>query len=247
MSAIRRLRDGVGATRTLVFFPHAGGSANFYRTFAPARGDVDVLAIQYPGRADRLVEPCRDDLTKLAEDLAEEMTALPGSRFTFVGHSMGAIVAFETARRLAAPVTLVASAARAPHDPRHVVDRDVRWDEARALHALVASGQGSPDLLADRRFRELVLGYVRADFEMLRRYEFVAGRAFDGAVLAVTGADDPDVTAEDAKRWQELTTGAFRHEELPGGHFYLVPDPPVDLFLDAFDAPGAVAEQERLG
>jgi surfactin synthase thioesterase subunit len=240
MSAIRSLRDSAGAGRALVFFPHAGGSANFYRGFVPPQRDVDVFAVQYPGRADRLREACHRDLTKLADDLAAELTALRGPSFTFVGHSMGAIVAFEVARLLEAaglpPVTLVASAARAPHDPRHVVDRDVRWNEEKALRELVAMGQIDEELLADRRLSEIVLAYVRADYEMLQRYEYFAGPPLNGDVLAVTGADDPDVTAAHARLWEELTAGRFRHEEMPGGHFYLVPEPPVGLFLDAFPA-----------
>lgn len=238
MSALRSLREGTGAGRVLVFFPHAGGSANFYRGFVPPERDVDVFAVQYPGRADRLREPCHEDLTKLAADLAAELTTLRGPSITFVGHSMGAIVAFEVARLLEAagrpPVTLVASAARAPHDPRHVVDRDVRWSEEKAVRELVAMGQLDGKLLADPRLGEMVLAYVRADFEMVQRYQYFAGPPLNGDLLAVTGADDPDVTAEHARLWEELTAGRFRHEELPGGHFYLVPDSPVGLFLGAF-------------
>lgn len=238
MSAIRHLRGNVGATRTLVFFPHAGGSANFYLNLLPPHGDVDVFALQYPGRADRLLEPCHGELTKLADELAVELMALQGRSFTFVGHSMGAILAFEVARLMEAagqtPVTLVASAARAPHDPRHVVDRDVHWNEEEAVQALVAMGQVNRELLANRRLSEIVLTYVRADYEMLQRYEYFAGPPLKGDVLAVTGADDLDVTDAHAQLWKELTTGRFRHQELPGGHFYLVPEPPVSLFLDAF-------------
>jgi surfactin synthase thioesterase subunit len=238
VSAIRQLRRTTGATRTVVIFPHAGGSANFYRGWATERGDVDFLAVQYPGRADRLADPCHRDLTELADELTADLQALPSRPSTFVGHSMGAVVAFEVARRWEAagraPVTLVASAARAPHDPCHVVDRDTPWDEKRAIDSLAATGQVDPKAFVDSGLGELVLPYLRADFEMLQRYEYVAGPPLNGEILAVTGADDPDVTAAHARLWRELTTGGFRHEELPGGHFYLVPDPPLALFVDSF-------------
>ena len=238
MNAIRQLRHSIGAAHTLVFFPHAGGSANFYRHMVTTRSDVDVLAIQYPGRADRLLEPCHGDLTQLADELAVELMALPARPCTFVGHSMGAIIAFEVARRTEAaghaPVTLVVSAARAPHDPQHVIDRDAPWNAEQAIQSLVAMGQVDKELLADRRISEIILPYLRADYEMLQRYKYVAGPSLNGDILAVTGADDHDVTDAHARLWRDLTTGRFRHEQLPGGHFYLMANPAIELFLGTF-------------
>ncbi|MBU3068095.1 alpha/beta fold hydrolase [Nocardia sp. NEAU-G5] len=62
---------------------------------------VDVLAIQYPGRQDRLREPGITDLAYLADLIAAELACLDdGLPAVFFGHSMGAILAFEVAWRL---------------------------------------------------------------------------------------------------------------------------------------------------
>ncbi|RII89311.1 thioesterase II family protein, partial [Clavibacter michiganensis] len=82
----------------------AGGAATAYRGWAPfAPRGVEVLAVQYSGRGDRYGDPVSPDLDTLAAEVAEAVDALP-ERLPVVlfGHSMGALVAYETARVLAA-------------------------------------------------------------------------------------------------------------------------------------------------
>ena len=51
---IRELRLSPCARAQLVCFPHAGGTANFFRNWSRALPwDVDLLALQYPGREER--------------------------------------------------------------------------------------------------------------------------------------------------------------------------------------------------
>jgi len=237
MTPLRVLTPRPSASRNLVCFPHAGGSANFFRGWATDRADVEVAAVQYAGRADRLAETCHDDLLALADEVAAAVLPYLERPTVFFGHSMGAILAFEVQRRLEAvgrgAELLVASAARAPHDPDHVTSRDTRWDEEAAVRSIVAMGQTDAELMADPRVRQLVLPYLRADFEMLQRYEYRPGPALGCDVLVVRGATDPHVTPASGELWRKLTAGRFAHEELPGGHFYLVPEPPIDLFLGA--------------
>ena len=51
------------AAMRLVCFPHAGGSASYYFPVSAALSgaQIDVVAIQYPGRQDRRTEPLVDD------------------------------------------------------------------------------------------------------------------------------------------------------------------------------------------
>ena len=93
----RRYRPAEHAAVRLVCFPHAGGSATFYfpvsRALSP---EIDVLAIQYPGRQDRRTESCVDSIGELADIIAAHLEPLADKPITLFGHSMGAMIAFET-------------------------------------------------------------------------------------------------------------------------------------------------------
>ncbi|WP_406187897.1 thioesterase II family protein [Streptomyces sp. NBC_01006] len=225
------------ATHRLVCFPHAGGSASFFHDWARQLPGYEVHAVCYPGRAARLDEPLHTDLHRLADDIADALLALRDDRpVAFLGHSMGAVVAYETARRLQAagrPVAhLYASGARAPHlahpaddgpDGAGTADMD---DEAIA-DALVALGGTDAELLSDPDFRELVLPYVCGDFRMFDAYEHRPGPLLTCPVTAVAGDADPQVGEAHAAAWAAVTEGAFRHHTVPGDHFYLIPRPPL--------------------
>ncbi|WP_354644578.1 thioesterase II family protein [Kitasatospora camelliae] len=68
------LRTGPRADRRLVCFPHAGGSASYFRPVATALSPrVEVIAVQYPGRQDRRLEPPVDDIGLLADRIADAL------------------------------------------------------------------------------------------------------------------------------------------------------------------------------
>ncbi|MFC4606046.1 thioesterase II family protein [Rhodococcus kronopolitis] len=50
-------------------FPHAGGSAVAYRSWTPSPA-VEVHAVQYPGRADRMRDPFLTDARQMAKSIA---------------------------------------------------------------------------------------------------------------------------------------------------------------------------------
>ncbi|WP_238846327.1 thioesterase II family protein [Nocardia terpenica] len=97
----RRSQPTEQAEHRLVCFPHAGGAASYFTPVARALApDVDVLAVQYPGRQDRRSEPGIDDIGVLADRVHDIIRTWPSRPLTLFGHSMGAVVAFEVARRL---------------------------------------------------------------------------------------------------------------------------------------------------
>src|SRR5947209_4907352 len=87
----------------LFCFPFAGGAASAYRRWAgllPA--DVEVAAVQLPGREGRFREPAFTSLDALLDALVPALRPALDRPFAFFGHSMGGVTAFEAARRLRA-------------------------------------------------------------------------------------------------------------------------------------------------
>ncbi|GHE91953.1 thioesterase [Streptomyces longispororuber] len=223
------------AARRLVCFPHAGGSPYFFRSWGKALKDFEVHVVCYPGRADRIAEPPATDLVRMAGDIARELRPLPDGRPTvFFGHSMGASVAYEVARRWAAegaaPEHLFVSAARAPHLADGSPERAAALDDTEVLRTLRRLGGTEAELLENPVFLELVMPYVGADFRMVAGYAGPADAApLACPVTALLGVDDPRVTPDQAAAWRRTTRSDFAFHTRPGGHFYLTEQPPFEL------------------
>ncbi|MEV5156249.1 alpha/beta fold hydrolase [Streptomyces werraensis] len=222
---LRRYRPDDDAAVRLVCFPHAGGSASAYLGFAAALAPagVEVLAVQYPGRQDRRGEPFLGTVEELVEAVLPELRRFTRGPFALFGHSLGATVAFETARRLAGsgqdPLHLFLSGRRAPVVPRtdtaHLLDD-------RSLVERISRLQGTdPVLLQDEELLRMVLPAIRNDYAMAGAYRYRPGPPLPVPVTVLTGDADPNVTPEDARRWSEVAAGAFALHVLPGGHFFL--------------------------
>jgi surfactin synthase thioesterase subunit len=215
----------------LVCLPHAGGSASFFfpvsRALAP---EVEVLAVQYPGRQARRLEPAIDNLPDLADQIFAALGELTDKPLALFGHSMGAMLAYEVALRMQqagvpAPVRLFASGRRAPSRTR-----PNEWLHKGPDSAIVAKmrrlGGPGTEALADPEMLELVLPPVRNDYTAVETYQAEPGRRLDCPVTVLIGDDDPEVTIDEASAWAGHTSGACDVETFPGGHFYLADQGP---------------------
>jgi surfactin synthase thioesterase subunit len=210
----------------LFCFPHAGGSAVFFHTWSKeiAR-DVELTAVQYPGRAERMVEPIIDEAPTLVRQVTSAMLPLCDRPVALFGHSMGAVIAYEVARSLqtlgAAPAHLFVSGHRAADLPGQ--GRYSEQDDDALVETLMWMGGTDAKLFADPELREMVLPYVRGDLVLLDRYEHRPEPLLSVPITSIMGAGDQVESADLAARWADLTSGSFAQRVLPGDHFYLVP------------------------
>ncbi|MFI2620335.1 thioesterase II family protein [Streptomyces sp. NPDC018584] len=220
---LRRFGPSAEAALRLVCFPHAGGGASSFHPLARALGpQVEVLAVQYPGRQDRRHEPPSPRLSELADRAAEALLASDDEvPYALLGHSLGALVAYETARRLdragATPRRLFVSARCAPTAGPGPTDR--LSDDAALLAEVRRLGGG--DALDDPEMLALALPALRADYQALRSYTWRDGPGLRCPVTAMAGAEDPLCAPEHVTDWLRLSVVPGRSRVFPGGHFYL--------------------------
>lgn len=225
---LRALRRQTEPAARLVCFPHAGGSASFFRDWSALMpADVELVAARYPGREDRIREPLVDTMDALADPLARACSELRGVPLALFGHSMGAAVAYEVARRLTAepsstaPVALFVSGYPGPGrqaDPRArigLTDEDLMAD-MREL------GGTDPAAFEDSGLRELFLPAMRADYRIVATYESSDAAAIDCPVVVYYGDQDEAMDKESVRAWSTVSAGSFTEHRLQGGHFYLV-------------------------
>jgi medium-chain acyl-[acyl-carrier-protein] hydrolase len=222
---VKVTRPRPAARLSLVCLPFAGGGAGRFRQWpAYLPDDVEVVPIQLPGREDRFLEPAIDSMDPLASRLLEELAGYLDRPFVLFGHSMGALIAFELARRLRSmglePVRLLAAGCRAPHLPRNRPDRHALPDQE--FVAAVRDLNGIPaELLENADFMDLVLPTLRSDFKLVEGYVYRDQTPLSCPLSVFGGLQDNEVTHDDLAAWSRHTTGAFQVNMLPGDHFFL--------------------------
>ncbi|TBR58322.1 putative thioesterase [Westiellopsis prolifica IICB1] len=210
----------------LFCFPYAGGSANIFRSWSnhlPV--DVEICAIELPGRGMRIKLPSFTQLEPLVTELASVFKPNLDKPFAFFGHSMGGLVSFELARLLrkqygVKPSHLFISARRAPQlvDPKspiHDLPEAEFIEELRRLN-------GTPEaLLNNDQLMQLFMPILRADFAVLETYIYSQETPLDCPITAFGGLQDQEARHDQIKAWQEQTSASFSLHMLPGNHFFL--------------------------
>ena len=210
----------------LFCFSYAGGNAATYRDwYKQLPEDVEVCSIQLPGRGSRFKERAHTSLDSLLAALhhvIEPHTRVP---FAFFGHSMGAQVAFELARRLrdtgtALPSCLIVSGRRGPHRPPrnkpiyNLPEPEFR-EEIRRLNGTPEEALNNPELM------DIISPILRADCQVVETWNYQPSRPMDVPVLALGGVKDSQVSIEDLEDWRTVTTGPFTLQLFSGDHFFI--------------------------
>ncbi|WP_420643176.1 thioesterase II family protein [Candidatus Leptofilum sp.] len=213
------------AALRLFCLPHAGGGAGTYRTWVDwLAPDIEVLPVQLPGRETRFLERPYQTIESLLDDLTTAIRPLLNKPFAFFGHSLGALVGFELARRLrqdgVVPRQLFVSGYGAPHllvklPPMHHLD-DVAFVAAlRELDTVPTAVLENEELLG------LLLPMLRADFAVYEGYIYYKEPPLSCPIIILGGEADPLVPAENLAAWATHTTQPGEMHLIPGGHFYL--------------------------
>lgn len=214
----------------LVCLPHAGSGAYQFRSWQKLLGpEVSVLAVQLPGREDRWQEPPATRVDDVVDALVPELLDRLHLPYVVYGHSMGALLGYETALRLGArhgrpPAHFVAAAARAPHEPPEPGGIDGLSDAALVAD-LIAQGALPERVARDERLIRLVTRPLRGDVTLCESYTPRPGARLPCPLDSWRGADDPGVSRAQAERWSACTTGRTTVRAFPGGHLFHLDDP----------------------
>lgn len=208
---------------TLYIFPHAGGAPKYYVPFAKAfTSDVKRIAVQYPGRDGNHDLGSFKTIPDLAERVTELLPADNDGPVAFFGHSMGALVAFEVARRFeAAGRTVSALFVSASAAPGRIGFDHIDEDDRSLLDAVKEATGINPEFLENEEFAARILPTLRG-FKAIMKYDCPPDATVSCPIAAYIGDEDEIATPEKVRPWAERTTGEFTLREFAGHHFYLM-------------------------
>ncbi len=211
----------------LFCFPPAGMGAAYYRLWAGELPDgLELHAVQLPGRTMRMAEQPVTSILSLVDSIVPAIAAHLDRPAVFFGHSMGAVLAAETAREfmarnLPAPIHMFVSGRRPPHMPDPMPPLCGLSDDAfvaeinRRYGGIPQAILDSPDILA------LMLPALRADIAALESFP-ATRRATLSLPITVFGGDGDILTPRShLEAWKSETTAPVDVHLFRGGHFYL--------------------------
>lgn len=216
-----------GIEDLVLCLPHAGGAASSFRSWrSDTTNNVAFVPIQLPGRETRFSEPLMSNFDEVIDGFTGAIRQLGIRRVSLFGHSMGALLAFESARVLesysiAVPLIAVSSHS-APIHTGELAPRTSDDTEDEDLLELVREiGGTESEVLQHPALLELFLPRFRADCALLRSYVPDLLGKVRSDILALGGLDDTLVPEASLYEWGELVSGSCEVELFAGGHFYV--------------------------
>ena len=191
--------------------------------------DVEVLAAQLHRRGGMTDQSTWPTVTDLAEGISHEFHDVLLEPYVLYGHSLGALVGFQLARRRAwqgdpAPWHLFAAAHRAPQLPRTRPAVSELPDDEMLVELARLDG-APPEVLAVPELIGALLPAIRADLRAAERYRCRSGPRLTCPITAIGGSDDREVSAAELDAWRQQADAEFRRIKLIGDHFVVDKQP----------------------
>jgi medium-chain acyl-[acyl-carrier-protein] hydrolase len=212
--------------KRLFCFCYAGGSSQVFAGWQAQFGpDIEVLAVELPGRGRRFPETPVGEIEQLVNALTRAILPLMDRPCYFFGHSNGALLAYEVARSLAhncmlRPRKLFLAGKRAPQ--LGVAQPHLhRLPDSDFVESLKRYN-GTPEaVLKNEELLVIFLPVLRADFRLGEAYTHRWKTPLDIPASLLGGHDDHIVPEEDLLAWQQVFSHTIEYTSFPGDHFFI--------------------------
>ncbi|WP_068136335.1 type I polyketide synthase [Roseimaritima ulvae] len=211
--------------RLICFHSMGVGASLFTKFLVNPPEHFDMLAVQTPGRENRMDEAVVESVEELADQIVPMLTPLFDKPVVIWGHSYGGIVAREVIRRLrqreaCTPFHFMVTGTVAPHLIHLWQKREVM------LKAMVADN--SPEYLVslsryvdDAEFLKSIIPLMRRDWPLLKNYRYQSDGPLSCPITAFAARQDDMVYTDEIREWSQHTRDPFELIEVDGDHWFL--------------------------
>jgi medium-chain acyl-[acyl-carrier-protein] hydrolase len=219
----------------LYCLPCAGRGASLYRNLTKRlASEVEIIALQIPGRETAMRKPLPVDLSQLAEQLSTQIDVT--QPFGLYGHSMGGAIAWEMANILTdmgAPIEHVVIGACGPPHLTPPLPDEASMSDHDLLDWSASLGTVVPDGIDDTRMTELLemlFTPLRSDIRMVMNHRSSYLTPLPVRLSVIAGIDDALASPSMMKDWERYTSTAFAIHMIDAGHIF-VDELPFDEVL----------------
>ncbi|WNO11151.1 thioesterase II family protein [Teredinibacter sp. KSP-S5-2] len=216
----------------LYCFSHIGGGASTYKDWHRHLTDnIEVAAIQLPGREDR----SNDRLCQSVDDVLLNIVPFifqDARPFILFGHSFGSVLAYSLQQELEnyelPSLGLIVSAKSAPHVSRQ--KKRSSLPRIQLIQELKRMGGTPESIFNDSALLDRAMKTIRADFSVLESAQnMVKPIKINSPIAAISAEQDSLVSFESISAWRDYTQLSFELHSVKGDHFY-IHSPPESIF-----------------
>jgi medium-chain acyl-[acyl-carrier-protein] hydrolase len=218
-----------GIRPVLWCFPYAGGGLNIFRGWGSVLAPwVEVQPVILPGRDMRFGEACLESIDALAQQFIEATVQAGVDHLpqAFLGHSMGAAIAYEAAalaearQPSSASTSLLIVGGRAAPSLARDTEPLHSLPDAEFRQRLGQIGGTPQAVLENDDLMEMLLPLIRSDFKAIETWGSSCPVLQNTAIWAIGAALDKESHLARLHDWQQASlVGATVHEIASAGHF----------------------------
>lgn len=214
----------------LFCIPYSGGSAEIYYSWKKYLAEyVELHPVELPGRGRRICEKPYDDLDDLLNDISSAIAGelSDDDSYSIYGHSLGAILGFETYYRLIekgcpAPCHMFFSGRKAPQNMEAKTEY-YRLPDKEFLEAVYQYSGNTREAMKDPELYNLFMPILRADFKIGETYSYEEKQCkITCDITIINGKQDKSVQGSDMNEWRLCSQGDCNIETVLGGHFFIL-------------------------
>lgn len=205
---------------------YAGGGASIYYTWNNFFStNVEICPVQLPGREERLNESPIKDFETLIAVLLPMVAKTIDRPYAIYGHSLGACLGYELARRLLVqyhlpPVCYFGGAHRSPCVPYYY--SSVKFMSDEEMLKMVSRFNGLPPAFFEsQEIIDLMVPLLRSDLLLCESYQHQPGSSLDSDMVIFWGKFDSNISHEKLSAWPKHSNRNVQMIALDGDHFFI--------------------------
>jgi medium-chain acyl-[acyl-carrier-protein] hydrolase len=229
MDIIDKITAKTNTDVRLICFHYAGGSSvSFYPWKDKIASNVELLAINLPGRGSNIDKPLLNNIKDVTNVVLGHIKHYIDKPLVFFGHSLGGLISFELAKAmkeegLKQPMHLILSGCMAPQK-LYKRKKISRLSNKEFIEVLKIYNGISHEVMNEPSLTELFLPIIKTDISIIDDYKYRGNDPLDCSITTIGGKDDPTVLLEDIYPWESHTTRKYAHHTLEGDHFFIRSD-----------------------
>jgi surfactin synthase thioesterase subunit len=202
--------------------PYAGSGASLYSVWENYFGDdVEICAVQLPGRENRRKEPLCSDINEIASKVAGVIASMADKPFAVFGYSMGGVIAYRTVLELEkkhgiSPKVLFMGASSIFSDREEKVSE---LKEDTLISYLMSIGGTSDDTFSSEQYRKAFLPIIRNDYLLLEKAAGMFERV--GCPIVSFASEEDKAMPYRNIRLLRFMTDDWTVHKMTGNHFFI--------------------------